>query len=267
MNDEVSELLNLGRTGNGERAWGGIQRLSAMGQEGVAPLISIIENDDLYGLWWQAAHALGGIGNKAAVEPIISMLKKPIPHNDTLTRKYAAYGLAILADPRSVDVLIEMLHARFHDEEEEEDGTIQVFDEPEHETIEAASGALAAIGEWRGTKAVIDRLLEGDHWHDHRLGEWGGENAFIYLVEAINTEDPERKSRAATLLGEFGDTRAIPLLIQLLQYKEVEVRRSAAYALAQIADSSALLPLLKALRDSDFHVRRHAIGGTIVLLL
>jgi len=250
MSSELDNLLEkLHSSDMRERVAASIQ-LMAFGDESVEPLINIVQNENESDLWWLAADTLGHIGDKRAVEPLINLLKSPISFDKRLARKYTAYALARLADTRAVDVLIDMLHERSHSEDEEDDGTITVYDEVDYETIEAAVGALAKIGEWRGIQAVIDRMLEGDFWCDCRVGEWGGESAFQYIVSSLKTDDPERRSTAAALLGEFGDNRAIPILAALLDKEQPEeVRRDAVYGLGQLRTLETFPPLLLTLDD------------------
>ena len=207
------------------------------------------------------------IGDKRAVDPMIALLKNPESFNSLLARKYTAYALAELTDARSVDVLIEMLHDRLHYEEEEIDGTIQVFDEPAIEAIEAAAGALIAIGEWRGLQAVIERLLENDVWFDHRLGEHAGEAGFLYLITSLNTGNENRRERAAALLGEYGDRRATSILIPLSRNDPSDrVRHSATYALTELRDPEAFATLLWALGDTYDQVSLYGAFGIRYLL-
>jgi HEAT repeat protein len=240
--------------------------LGQFGQAAVEPLIALLQDNAQANRWHSIAGALGRIGDKRAVEPMIQLLQNPISFEATLARKYTAYALADLADPRAVDVLIEMLHEHDH-YEEEEDGTTFFYDRHIVEIIEAAAAALIQLGEWRGIEAVVERLLEGDFWFDHRMGEWGGERAWQKLYHALQSPDGTRRANAATLIGEFGDRRATDALIGLLNDRSEEVRNSAAYGLGELRDPKAFLPLLHARRDLDERVRLHAERGLDMIIM
>jgi len=267
MSSKLHNLLEMLHSSDmRERVAASIQ-LIAFGDEAVEPLINIVQNENESDLWWVAADTLGHIGDKRAVEPLINLLKNPTSFDAPLARKYTAYALAYLPDARAVDVLIDMLHERSHIEEEEDDGTITVYDEVDYETIEAAVGTLAKIGEWRGIQAVIDRFLEGDFWCDCRMGEWGGESAFQYIVSSLKTDDPKRRRSAAALLGEFGDKRAVPILAALLDKEQPdEVRSSAIYGLSELRTIEALPHLLLALADPYEQSQLHAVHGSFYLI-
>jgi HEAT repeat protein len=265
--DQLRQLLNQLRSQNLQESITASQELAKLGTVAVEPLIKIVRDENSSHLWWLAADALGLIGDNRAVEPLIALLKNPVSFDAMPSRKYIVYALHNLADPRAVDILIETLHERVR-QEDEQDGVLKVFDESDYETIEAAAGALATIGEWRGIQAVIDRMLEGDFWHDHRIGEWGGEAAFQYLLAVLKTDNQERLRNAATLLGEFGDKRAVPELATLLDSRQPDkVRHSAAYGLAELHTAEALPHLLLALTDPDEQVRLQAAFGVSYLVM
>ena len=218
--------------------------LVSIGEPTVEPLIALLDNSKYSDKWFHIADALGHIGDKRATEPLIRMLENPASRDYVLARKYAAYAFAELKDARAVDVLIGMLHERLHIEEDGE-----IYDEPEHETIEAVAGALTEIGDPRALEPIVNRLLEGDHWHQDALKGWG-EPALLLLLEALKSEDVNRRSNAASLMENFNDPRAIDNLIYVLENdSEKEVRHSAAYALTWIGSPKAFDALLAALDD------------------
>lgn len=260
MNTELQNALNQFKVGNLQDSIQASFDLMRFGEIAVEPLISIVQDDNQSRLWWLAAETLGLIGDKRAVEPLIKLLKNPLSHQAGLARKYTAYALARLPDVRATDVLIEMLHDPAYQDDYEDDEIYVEQEQYDAETIEAAVGALATIGEWRGTLAVIERFLEGDFWCDCRMGEWGGEQAFQYLLTQTRLDDPIRRSRAASLLGEFGDKRAVSLLIELMETDSSDrVRSSAAYGLSILGDPRAFIPSIRALGDSYEQVRLHAM--------
>jgi HEAT repeat protein len=260
VNSELQNVLIQFKSANLQESIQASHDLMRFGEISVEPLISIIQDANQSHLWWLAADTLGYIGDKRAFEPLIELLKNPLSHQSRLARKYTAYALARLPDRQAIDVLIEMLHDPAFQDEYEDDEIYVEQEQYDAETIEAAVGALASIGEWRGTLAVIERFLEGDFWCDCRMGEWGGEQAFQYLIAQAKSDDPNRRSRAASLLGEFGDKRAVSLLIELMKADSSDkVRSSAAYGLSILGDPRAFIPSIRALGDSYEQVRLHAM--------
>ena len=210
MTDSLDDLLEQLRSSELHTYIEAASRIPQFGSEAVPPLLEMLADESREHIWWLIAQALGRIGDKGAVEPLIAILKRP-QTTPWLTRKYTAWALGDLGDPRAVDVLIDMLHDRDWEEDEDGDDELYQTDEPDSENIEAAAGALTQIGEWKGSQAIIERLLDNDDdwWFNHRMGEWGGEAAFQYLLTALASQDSTRRDNAGSLLGEFGDKRAI----------------------------------------------------------
>ena len=248
--DELIAKLISGSTQDSVKAE---LELVTIGEPSVESLIALLGNPKYSDKWFHIADALGRIGDKRAVEPLIRMLENPVSRDYVLARKYAAYAFAELKDARAVDILIGMLHERLHIEEDGE-----IYDEPEHETIEAVAGALTKIGDPRALEPIVNRLLEGDHWHDFALIGWG-EPALLLLLEALKSEDANRRQNAASLLDDFHDIRAVDSLIdRLMNDTDKGVRSSAAYALGRIRNPKALDALQGALKDSHEYTRVQA---------
>lgn len=232
MSDDVQSLLQQFYASDRQQAIRASISISQKGAEAVEGLLAILHDKTRKDLWWLAIGALEQIGDPRAVEPIIELLKQPQAPGLVLARKYSGYALARLKDARAIDVLITLMQEKEWAEDEENDDELYLSQEPAHETIEAAIGALASIGEWRGIEAVIERLLVGDTWCDCRMSEWGGERAFQYLVQALQSEDPKRRMNAASLLGDFGDARAIEILkAQIVNEETDEVKKSLQHSL------------------------------------
>ncbi|HEX3054018.1 MAG TPA: HEAT repeat domain-containing protein [Aggregatilineaceae bacterium] len=233
-------------------------QLMKLGEPAVEPLISIVQNPEKKELWWLAADALGHMGDRRAIEPLIDLLKNPLSFDAILARKYTVWALAKLPDPKAVDVLIEMLHEV---NSIVDDGVIEY--EPDIETISAAISALTEIGDLRALQPILDRFLEDDHyWEDGEfLRDWG-EPAFNLLLEMLKSDNPTKRDVAAGLVGELGNLDAVePLLETLKTDEDGEVRSSAAYALGRLGDSRAFDELLNALNDSNKHIRLSALYG------
>lgn len=236
------------------------------GSVAVEPLLAVLRDADQYLIWWLAADALGRIGDKRAVEPLIALLRMSLgPDSIGLTRKYTCYALGELRDPRAVDVLIDALHVREHHEPEDNDGE-HVCDEPDHEVIEAAAGALCRIGDPRAIEPIVNRLLEGDHWHNHCLGDWGAP-ALNLLQARLKDVNETTRHTACILLGESRLEGAIPPLVEVVKNDpSAEVRRGAVYGLKELRDPGALNGLVLALGDPDKEIKSSAIDGVLFFL-
>ncbi|MBI5669152.1 MAG: HEAT repeat domain-containing protein [Chloroflexi bacterium] len=232
--------------------------LTKLGSAAVEPLIQLLQNSQYIYSWWLVAAILGNVGDKRVVEPLTELLKNPASFDAGLARKYTAWALGKLKDPRAVDELIKVLHDRIHDDSEDD----YVVDEPDVETIEAAIWALTEIGDLQAIEPIIQRLLEGDYWQEGEfLAKWG-EPALKLLLDALNNDDDSIRGYAASLLGEMGDSRAVEPLINLLQNDRSDrVRHHAAYGLGELRDPRAYDALLTALNDSYEQTRVYAAMG------
>ncbi|MEP7291428.1 MAG: HEAT repeat domain-containing protein [Chloroflexota bacterium] len=230
--------------------------LMKLGEIAVEPLIGILRDSAKSRIWSFAISSLGDIGDTRAVEPLIDLLKNPLSHVWTPSRKYTAFALAKFKDDRAVDVLLEMLHDRLIDEEDD-------YDEPDYETILAAAEALASIGDLRALEPSINRIFEGDdYWQNGETLRTWGESALNMLLSMIESDDEQIRRGVAALLGEFGDKRAVePLIERLKADSSPEVRSSAAYGLSELADPRAFDSLTEALHDPYEQTRAYAASG------
>ncbi|MFN8419496.1 MAG: HEAT repeat domain-containing protein [Anaerolineae bacterium] len=228
------------------------------GTAAVEPLIQFLGKREAIGSGLLIVDALGVIGDKRAVEPLKAVLSDPANFDDSLLRKYTAWALGKLKDARATDELINVLHDRIH--EEDDDGYIT--DEPDRETIAAAVWALAEIGDPRAVKPVLERIFEGDFWAEGSVLTSWGNDALKLLLTALDNDNENIRDTACALLGEFGDVSAVEQLIHRLKTDASDrVRGSAAYALSEIADPRAYDILLTALNDRYEHVRAKAATG------
>ena len=182
------------------------------------PLIKALEDKH----WWtrkNAAEALGKIGDKRAVEPLLSFWIKiledgigNIGRNNEFARESAVRALIKIGD-----------------------------------------GAVEPL-----IKALGDKEEDVRRYTARVLGNIGGKRAVEPLIKALEDKDSEVRQRAATSLGWIGDKRAVEPLIKALEDKDSEVRRFTAIALGRIGDKRAVEPLIKALGDKDEYVRNSA---------
>jgi HEAT repeat protein len=164
----------------------------------------------------------------------------------------------------------------------------------EHENPEIrhrSAEILGDIGDERAVKPLINALKDKKSSVQWRAGEAIkklGTPSVIYLIDALDDEDENVRSRSAWALGEIRDKRAVkPLmeklkdknasvrwktaialskfgkesfdyLLDALKYENVMVREKAAEALGEMGDPAALDALENALLDKDIYVRRSA---------
>lgn len=71
------------------------------------------------------------------------------------------------------------------------------------------------------------------------------------LLQALNSEDPQTRFRAAYALGKIGDPRAFDPLLRATQDSNEAVRYDAVIALGDLGDSRAIEPLLQMLLGGE----------------
>ena len=239
---DVDGLIRALRHEDEEVRWEAAEALGEIGDErAVEPLIQALRDNNEV-VRESAAGALGEIGDSRAVEPLIQALKD----EDEDVRYRAAYALGKIGDSRAVEPLMQTLR--------DEDGDVQ---------IEAAE-ALGKMGE-KAVEPLIQILK--DENEDVRwgatlaLGEIGDSRAMEPLIQALRDEDHNVRWGAASALGKFGDSRAVEPLIQALRDEDDDVRLRAAEALGEIGDSRAVEPLIQALKDEDEDFQEAALAS------
>jgi len=204
---------------------------SARDVKGLIRLLSHKDPDIQY----EAAGALGDIGDPRAVEPLITALK-----NDEFSgvRWKAAESLARIGPP-AVDALI---------------GALQHSDD---DVRWKAAIALGEIGDQRAIEPLIGLLCDEDRFVKSRAASalgMTGEPAVTPLISALREGDGNLRWGAAIALGKIRDPRAIEPLIRALTDKYENVRAEAAASLAAMG-KAALEPLLRFLKFSDKSIR------------
>ncbi len=180
------------------------EALGNLGDEkAVGPLITALKRDEFSGVRWKAAEALSKIGNPA-VGPLIATLQYP----DDDVRWKAAIALGEIGNPDAVEPLIRLLS--------DEDRFVR----------SRAAHALSMIGE----------------------------PAIPSLMHALRMDDPGVRWGAALALGKIKNPLAVEPLILALADEQVMVRAEAAAALAAIG-TPALGPLLGFLKSAKGETR------------
>ena len=217
-----------------------VEALGLIGDKAaVDPLIHYLK-DENSAVRWIAAKALGEIGDKAAVDPLIHALKD----ENSIVRWTATKALGKIGDKAAVDPLIHAL--------KDENSVIR-------------GTAVKALGEI-GDKAAVDPLIHAlkdensaVRWMATRaLGKIGDKAAVDPLIHSLKDENSDIRETAAGALGEIGDKAAVDPLIHALKDENSIVRWMAAGTLGKIGDKAALEPLVLALKDADSGVRQTA---------
>jgi HEAT repeats len=160
-------------------------------------LIGILEakNDSAS---YQAAEALGTLGNKQAVAPLIKALKA----ETALVRQSAAQALGKLQDTKALQPLLATL------KDEKEEARVKT----------AAKDAIAAIAakETKEIKNLITKLKGETSEPITEILSTIGKPAVDPLIAALKDVDPATRAQAAIALGNIGDEKAIkPLTANL----------------------------------------------------
>lgn len=173
--------------------------------------------------------ALGKIGDKEAVKPLISALKDKNPS----VRIAAAGALGKIGDKRAIEPLKKMLEDKYIENRKVAAINLGKLSYEPHNEVERTYFLLAKE-EWSKIKEI---------------------GQFISDLKSI---DPLVCREAVEILGKIADRRSAIALIHLLKDKEPLVRKNVAKALGKIKDKSAIEPLIEALNDRDWEVRANA---------
>jgi HEAT repeat protein len=211
----------------------------------VEPLAGLLNGEELSGVRWKAAEALGKTG-KPAVEPLIAALR----HTDDDVRWKAAIALGEIGDPRAIDPLVHLLS--------DEDRFVK----------SRAALALGMIGK-PAVEPLICALEKGDgnmRWGAAiALGKVQDPDSIEPLIHALADKYENVRAEAAASLAAIG-TPAISPLIHFLKYSEKPVRLEVMNALGELHANDAIEPLVQMLEKAD-EQERHAIASTLDAIL
>ena len=147
----------------------------------------------------EAARALGGLEDQAAVPPLIRALED----ENAQVRRSAAYALRNLKAPEAFHPLVDLL------------------DDDEEGVRAAALSALGGLGDQRAVPLLM-RALE-DEGPETRgaaaraLGQMGVVEAYESFIDMLGDEDGRLRMAAAFALGQIDDQRAVPHLVDALE--------------------------------------------------
>jgi HEAT repeat protein len=227
-----------------------------IGSPAVDPLISELKRgyaSYTFPYTLRIAEALGKIGDKKAIEPIVRATKVYVFVNEY------AKDITIFSDStlgylnslkyfggKAVKPLIRLLG--------DQDVAVRAM----------AAEALGIIGNDKAIKS-LKRLLKDEYPAVRTIAAKamveiiGEKNAGNMLINFLGVEDNGVRTFAAEVLGLIGDKNAVEPLINLLENSDSQVKATTAKALGNIGDPKAVDPLIKLLEgEDDNYVRTNA---------
>lgn len=211
----------------------------------VAGLARLLENKDPQ-VQYEAAEALGNIGDERAVGPLIAALQFP----DDDVRWKAAIALGEIGNPDAVAPLIALLS--------DEDRFVR----------SRAAHALSMIGEPAipSLIAAISNSDPGVRWGSAlALGKIKNPLAVEPLILALADEQVMVRAEAASALASIG-TPALAPLLGFLKSARGEPRVEVMTAIGELKNADAIEPLVQLLENAD-EGERQAIADALDAIL
>jgi HEAT repeat protein len=234
--------------------------VKALGQIGnkktVEPLIQLLSDQDST-VRETTVQALGKIGSEKAVEPLIRLLAD----KDSAVSKSTVQALGEIGSEKAVEPLIRLL--TFQNillrettvqalgkigSEKAVEPLIRLLTDQHPGVCNATIISLGDIGSNRAIEPLIKSLLEYQKFTSHE---------FYLVTFRINVGEA---------LVKIGSDRAIEILIQSLKDGDSSIRKRAAVALGKAGGEKAIEPLIQALNDQNYVVRinvAEALGKTV----
>jgi HEAT repeat protein len=212
------------------------EALGDIGDErAVEPLLAALKNDETGGVRWKAAEALSKLGT-----PSVDGLIGALQHNDDDVRWKTAIALGEIGDPKAIPPLINLLC--------DEDRFVR----------SRAAYALSMIGE-PAVDPLINALREGDgnlRWGAAiALGKIQNPRAIDPLIRALADKYENVRAESAAALAAIGKPALGPLL-QILKFSDGAVRLEIVTALGELHDTGAIQPLIQLLDTADEDERK-----------
>jgi HEAT repeat protein len=201
--------------------------------------------DDYAMARWNAADALGKIGDRRAVMPLIAMLDEEDEH----AWYWAALALGELGDERAVPHLLAKLEDR------------NLSDRPRMVIAEALGkiGHPSAAPGLRGLLAGGRNSKRSKAWILWSLWKAGDAEVVGRCLQGARDKDAEVRWAAVRALGLIGSRKALAPVLARLEDDDPDVRGVAARSLGLIGDPSAVDALISAVGDRERIVQFWAI--------
>jgi HEAT repeat protein len=212
----------------------------------VEPLLTALKNDETGGVRWKAADALSKLGT-----PAVAGLISALQHDDEDVRWKTAIALGEIGDPKAIPPLISLL-----------------CDDDRYVRSRAAY-ALSMMGE-PAVDPLIHALRKGDgnlRWGAAiALGKIQNPRAIDPLIHALADKYENVRAESAAALAAIGKPALGPLL-QILKFSDGAVRLEIVTALGELHDTGAIQPLIQLLDTADEDERKaiaDALDGILV---
>jgi HEAT repeat protein len=243
----VPALIAALKDGDPMVRWQAAKALGEIGDSSATPALIAVLNDPQWKVREQTAKALGKIGDKSAVPAMIAAL-----NNDRSSMKERL--AAFLGKVIHLDVHIAIIRILTHATEAFKHGIVRNLNV--HRFYGEDSEFHKRFGAFRGLdgpspSVSISYVREAAAIG---LGEIGDASAVPALIAALGDDDPNVIKAATRALVKVG-TPALPGLIAALKHRRLRVRRLAAAALGEIGDQSGVSPLEDA--DRKYHESYH----------
>ncbi|HZS04641.1 MAG TPA: HEAT repeat domain-containing protein [Blastocatellia bacterium] len=236
--------------------WQARNALASIGTSAVPRLIEALKDEDGY-VREVAANALGKIGDKKAIEPLVCAMRYRDGQvyqdgEDCEARTTAATALGEIGDRSVVGPLVQTLGDTLRN-----DGTLSGY----------IIKVLDSLGELQQAAPLLRESVESSlkddatlAWHIiDALGKLRDSRVVPLLIKILDHADIDVHKSARSALVQIGQP-AVPALIEVLLDKNIKWRASAANALKKIGDQRAFEPFINVLKDrsADEYVRWEA---------
>jgi HEAT repeat protein len=240
-----------------------IGALIALGEIGkpsapaVSKIIQLLANDEIDGVRYAAAFALGSIGEKG---PAMRALADALDSESEFLRVDSAWALVRLSDKdsplldKAVKIIVDAVSS---DDVAVRDLALRAVADkriPREVARPAFRKALAGVTDPEQLELIVDAVASM------------GADAVEPCINALR-EKSDQRIHAVRVLIKLGPTAApaVPVLIATLKDEDAEVRREAEFAIGSIGPeaASATMALVERLSDEDEEVRHaacYAIG-------
>ncbi len=238
-NPNISQLLVKLKDTDSEIRFEAAEALGKLGDRIAVPALIEALKDKSGGVRFSAAEALGKLGDRTAVPALIETLKdekEDVCH-------LAAWALGKIGDSAAVPALMYFVERRSYS----------------FKPWETAAIALARLGHNSVVSLLIDDLKYGDDnlrfTASELLGKIGDRTAVPALTEALEDEDRDVRFYAVEALGKLGDRAAVPVLRDTLRTKDADWLYSVAKVLYKLGDRTVIAVLIDVLvtaKDADW---------------
>lgn len=255
-------------------ARGNFKELIKLGDDGFQLLLNTLEKlPHSWDLACKAAEALGIIGDRRAVIPLIRTLDFNIP----VVSVRSAEALGKIGDNMAFEPLLKLLKK---DDPDLGRTTLEAIGKlglmealpvilgelksPDPEMRLIAVKCLENLVHKKSIEPLKDIIIKDKNYEIKKiaikaLGKIEDPEPVLFLMNLLDTSPEELHESILEGLGERGDKRACPVIIKSLESDYPEIRFQAARVLGKIGDRESIFCLVKTLEDPDWRVCSEAL--------